>query len=327
MGRKSYFKRNTVAETNKLGSERRISEDFVSNISSLDGDTRLVIPLDVNLVPFKYFNSRKFLKHGPEVLIERGKSIRNLLIGRDEPVKLREEAFDKIKENVFYCSYSFMPVSGKDQRKRKVSLVECLEGAKMFTYSENGPKIELKAYDDSSRVDREGAEIIVSVPSRVKKASRYQLKFSSVPVKDTRNKWPIAYQVSTDHICPHKRFNIRYRFEDDVDSSRIFNFCSHEIAAYMKIADHYKNEKKTMVPLQMSQFAIPTQGTSDFYTKMDNFCLKEDLNNKGKKKLRLLDRAEKEILLWELVKQNGHDDTFYATEKLRNYDWSVPGRK
>jgi hypothetical protein len=330
MAHKKYFKKKTPGEiltscsptSNKSGKLKIANQNIIKNIIHLGNPNHgLIIPSDIDIVPTRY-NPRKFMKHGNEVKIKRYRTIDDLLVGRDEPVKVREESFEKMRGN-FYCGYSFMPVVGKDRRKRKVPLVECMEGAKIFTYSENGPKIKIHAYDDSFRVDKEGAEIIASVPSRMEKDPRHEFKFSSVPVKDNKNKWRIAYELATDHNCGSKRFNIRYRYMDDKESSKVFNFCSHEIAAYLKITDHYLKNEKNHVPLQMSQFAIPTQETADFYTNMDNSCLKEYIDDKGKTKLRNLNRAEKEILLWNYVKQEGHDKTFFATDKLKDYDWGV----
>ena len=43
------------------------------------------------------------------------------------------------------------------------------------------------------------------------------------------------------------------------------------------------------------------------------------LQEDGKK--RPLNEAEKEILLWGLVKKHGNNATFYATNKLQDYAW------
>ena len=124
--------------------------------------------------------------------------------------------------------------------------------------------------------------------------------------------------ISTDHQCGSKRFNIRYTYSEEKETSKVFNFCAHDIAGYLKIMDHYWNKDKNLVPLQMNQFAIPTQETANFYNKLSKNCL---IQISEDKKPRKLNRSEKEILLWGLVHKLGHDKTFFAKEKLKDYNW------
>lgn len=54
-----------------------------------------------------------------------------------------------------------MPLIGNDWRKRKVPLVECLEGARLFAYAHQiGNSIRVKPYSDARRVETEGAEVV-----------------------------------------------------------------------------------------------------------------------------------------------------------------------
>jgi len=316
MKKKNFFGENTAAEIKKLKNVRKISANLVEIIYNLDNCEALI--LEVDLIPTRYKNARKFMKHGVEVKLPRVRSLEGAIKRSKTPIQLREEKFNSIKNNA-YCGYSFKPIIGTDKRTRKVSLVECIQGAKLYAYSnqERGPRVNVKPYDNARRVSKEGAEVIVEVPSRTEKQSRQQFKFSSVPVIDNSEKLAISYNLSTDHNCPSKRFNIRYRFEKDKESSRAFNFCAHEIAGYLAIVDFYWKENKNIIPLQMSQFAIPTQETVNFYQKLCNNCL----IHPKKQKIRKLHRAEQEILLWGLVYKKGHDKTFFATEKIRDYSW------
>ena len=81
-----------------------------------------------------------------------------------------------------------------------------------------------------------------------------------------------------------------------------------------------------MIPVQMCQFAIPTQQTVDYYLKLGNNILIYDNNLKNKNKLRKPNRAEKEIGLWALVKSLGHDKTFYSKKSrdgdVADYRWN-----
>lgn len=148
---------------------------------------------------------------------------------------------------------------------------------------------------------------------------------TSVPVRDNKEKHAISLNIGSDHSCPSKRFNIRYRYSDDKESSGIVNVCAHEIAAYLGVIEHFWDEQKNVVPLQMCQYAIPTQQTVDYYLRLENNVLVKDKSLKGENKFRKMNRAEKEIALWALVKELGHDATFYAKKSrdkdVAEYNW------
>jgi hypothetical protein len=320
MKTKSYFAQPTPGQIKRYTNVREASSDLVNQILDLAKDDALIIK--TRLIPQGHKTSKKFMKHAVEIKTKRFYSLEEAIQTRRTPVQLREEAFNDLR-TPFKCGYSFKPFLGNDKKTRRVSLVECLEGTKLYCYvhQENSnsitPSITVKPYDDAVRVDREGAEILVKVPSRMKKAPRYEFKVSSVTVADTKNKWANAYNISTDHDCQSKRFNIRYAYDWDKESSKVFNFCAHEVAAYLAIVDYYWTEKKNVIPLQMSQFAIPNKETVDYYNKLSKNCLIQENGEKTRK----LNQAEKEILLWGLVKKLGHDNTFFAKDKVRDYNF------
>ena len=158
------------------------------------------------------------------------------------------------------------------------------------------------------------------MPSRTKKQPRHGIKFISVPVEGTDRKVGIAHSISTDHTCGRKRFAIRYKDHDEKESSHVFTFCAHEIAAHLVILDFYMHTKKNMTPLEMNQFAIPTQETVDYYLNLMNRCLIQTSFDVDPRKL---SKAEMEILLWDLVQQEGHDSTFFATKDPKEYRWQL----
>ena len=317
---KLFFQEPTATTIEDYRYVRYISQDFIDNILDIPDDEAVII--EGSLIPEEFGSSRKFIKHGKEVKLKRYRSLEQIAKSRKTPVQLREEAFNKIQNNA-YSGYSFKPFMVPDKRTRKVSLVECLEGTRIYCYAnqqiEGKPSISVvKSYKDSSGVEKDGADIIVKVPSRTKKMSRYNIKFMSVPVVDSRMKWGIAYGISSDHNCMHKKYLIRFRHKNDKETSRQFNFCAHEIAGYLGIIDHFHNNHKNLIPLQMSQFAIPTQYTVDFYKKLcNNSLIRTD------SKVRKLNKSEKEIFLWGLVYKQDHDSTFYAAEKVKDYNWKI----
>lgn len=306
---------NTVSADNNL----------IDRIESLEEDKVLII--ETRLIPPNYFTQRKFLKHGQEVKPERVYTLEQMAKEIFVPVRLREEAFNSIADGP-YCGYSFIPLVGRDKRKRKVSLVECLEGARLFAYAHKvGTGIEFKSYEDSKKVESEGAEITVRVPSRTQKRSRYEFNLISVPIVDNRDKFAITQSIaSTGHDCKRKQYDFRFKYEDEKESSRLFNFCAHEIAAYFEVANYSWNILKNIIPLEMNQFAIPTGKTVEYYKRLCDSTLIRDNNLKTKDKLRKLNKADKEILLWGFVHRYKHNETFFARERIENYDWQLRGR-
>jgi len=326
--KKEFFRVPSAAEI--LGNDRiiEVSDDMVNSILSLYKDQSIIIKR--GLVPESFESSRKFMKHGPEVKPKRQLSLTQMLKDPQRPLDLRNEAMSTISPKA-YSGYSFKPFIGTDRKTRRVHLVECLEAAKLYAYCHSDiafkPHIELKPYHDAKRVAIDGTEIMGLVPSRTLGQGNYEIRFYSVPIAENKRKWGLAYNISTSHNCKSKLFNIRYRFETDKESSKQFNFCAHEIAMYMAIIDHYHDKHNNLIPIEQSQFALPTEFTADFYKRLDtNVVIQPDED----KNPRRLNRADKEILLWGLVFAQGRDHgfdkaqlkTFFATRKLREYDWS-----
>src|SRR3989338_4350784 len=216
MVKKIFFKEATIKEIKK---KNKVKINFLYEISHLKQNEYTIIN---SFIPKNYQNSRKFMKHGLEVKPMRYYSLEHALKIEKTPVQLREEAFNKINSYEF-CGYSFMPL-GKDKRKRKISLIECLEGARIFAYSkQRNLPIELSFYMDSKRVEQEGAEVVAELPSRRKKERRIKLKLTSIPVIDSPRKYAIASNIGSDHSCLLKRYKIRYKFQDEKESSNVFN--------------------------------------------------------------------------------------------------------
>jgi len=319
--KKQFFKEDTKSEILGKNYVDSLELGGLEVVGSLDNDEYTVVR---EFVPRGYESARKFMKHGPEVKPRRLHSIDQAVFLSKTPVQLREGAFNSIT-GINYCSYSFVPL-GNDSRKRKVSLIECLEGARLFAYSyQSGTGIKVKPYADSKRVRIDGAEVVVEVPSRTKDERRMKFKLTSVPFVDSKEKYVVSLNIGSDHSCPSKRFNIRYRYSDDKESSGVVNMCAHEIAGYLQLVSYAMQEHKNLIPLQMSQFAIPSQETVDYYLKWCNNVLVKDEVLESKDKLRKPNRAEKEIALWVLVKALGHDRTFYADRSIdgniKDYNW------
>lgn len=319
MVKKSFFKQLTKAEIKK---KKFVEISHLIDVETLSNDEFTIIP---NQVPRGYDSARKFMKHGTEVKLKRVYSITQSIQLSNTPIQLREKAFDSIKRHTL-CGYTFLPL-GRDKRKRKISLVECLEGVRIFAYSHqvSGSRIKVKPYSDSLKVRQEGAEVIIEVPSRTEKSERIQLKLLSMPFVDSPEKYGITNNLSSDHSCPSKRFNIRYRYSDDKEASGIFNLCCHEMAGNLELIQSEWDKNKNLIPLQMCQFAIPTQKTVDYYLRWERNILTRDEELKSEDKLRKPNRADKEIGLWAFVEAFGYDETFYSRESrdghVKDYIW------
>ena len=320
--KKSFFTESTKTE---IKEKERIDLSRIIKVKDLEDSQFGVLPSSI-LIPRGFENARKFMKHGREVKPRRFYSLGHASEDGRTPIQLREEAFNNI-QNLYYCSYSIMPF-GKDERKRKIALIECLEAARIFAFSHQfGKEILIKPYDDAFRVKKDGAEIIAKVPSRTKNHHYLEFKLMSVPIIDSTEKYRISLNFNSDHSCPSKRFNIRYKYLDDKESSSVINICAHEIAAYLKTIEYYWNIEKNIIPIQMCHFAIPTQETVNYYLKFENNLLIFDESIKPKDKLRKPNRGEKEIGLWALVAELDYDKTFYSKKSrdgdVADYNWSI----
>ena len=337
--KKQFFREASVGEIRrkKFVDFKELGELAV--IASFEPDEYTVLP---DYVPRGYENYKKFMKHGPEVRLPRFFSLEQAVKQGNTPVQLREQAFNSA-DGFNFCGYSILPIGVEekekareselriDERKRKIALNDCLEGARIFAYSyQSGTGIKVRPYKDSKRVRIDGAEVLCDVPSRSMRGKgtegmRKKFKLLSVPFVDSREKYAIAFNIGSDHSCPAKRFNIRYCYTDDKESSGVVNICAHEIAAYLQLIQQEFGDNKNIIPLQMCQFAIPAQETVDYYLKIGNNLLIRDKSMKGDVKLKKPNKAHKEIALWAFVEALKHDKTFYSRQSrdgnVSDYNW------
>lgn len=325
---KTYFQEPTKGQ---IFQYERIEarNDLVDKILALEEQQYLLI--QEPLIPEHYNSSWHFLKHAERVHLRfRDMIPRFLRKGTTAvPIDLRIKEFDAVKEKPgLFSGYDYTPVdihpyNHKDTRVRRISLVECLEGARIYAYTHQVPMppIEVESYTDARAVERDGAFFHVHVPSRIKGQGRYRFNVTSVPVRDTIHKWSIAWATASEgHDCLRGMYmGIRYATKED---SHVFNWCAHEIAAYIAMMS-MMSSKGTRTPLQMSQIALPTQGTVDFYKRLCDSVLIDNAKGEEKQNIRVLNKAEQETLLWGLVHKKGHNQTFFAEGNLKKYDWKL----
>ncbi|MBI5798120.1 hypothetical protein HZA98_04420 [Candidatus Woesearchaeota archaeon] len=305
-----------------------VEKDLVETILSIAESDYILLPK--GLVPEKYPSSWNFLRHGPFVRAGLRERVTSFVKGARVPVDFRIDSFGAL-ESQAYAGYAYSPLTivpyvHRDTRERRVSLVECLEGARIDAYVHQVPAahVGIEEYSRAGAVKKDGAIFHVHVPRRIKGMRRYQFNINHVPVIDNADKWGIAWATMTQgHDCLRGEYlNIRFAKQD----TGVFNWCAHEIAGYFAVI-RTLNERGNKVPLQMSQFALPTPLTVDFYKRLCDSVLVHDEELESKDKIRKLNKAEKEILLWGLVGKKGHHPTFFAKDKIKDYDWSLRHRE
>jgi len=318
MEKKNYFCQNTINEILKkeFVPFEEIGLENLENLAFSNNYTILPEPISEDEEIQK-----KFIKHGPELKLKRAYSISESL--KREKSQEIGDAFDNIKQ-IPSC-YSFKPYWGLDQRNRRVHLVDCVKGAKLYAYSQNSEeKIEIFPYDSSKKVEKEGAQVLLKVPSTTKGISPHEFQFSFVPIINNSFKKEISLQLLSDHVCGYKRFReLKYDFSNSPQFSKTNDFCFHEIAGYFSIIDYFSSRKNN-VPFEENNFVIPTLSTAKFNVSLENNVL---LSHKGEKgqEYRKIKFADKEILNWRRVKSLGYEKTFFSRKSrdgnLRDYVW------
>lgn len=215
------------------------------------------------------------------------------------PFKLRSKAFFEgmsalAEEDNFHVGYMIWPVSGNDMSPIMIPFWSLAEGCMMDAYNarvclgEAGSKVE-RAY---------GPEVIVKVPSREKKASRYVVKFSNIPCREMENSeravvgWNTrpAYGrivdgefVQDESASPaHNLTNVSHEGGHRNGESFLFTMVyPHCVAAYQEIIRNAMREGD-FSPLEMSQIAVLARDDAAFYNKVrNNILMAEQNGNRG----------------------------------------------
>tara|TARA_Y100000310_G_C20664513_1_gene806704 strand:+ start:439 stop:1431 length:993 start_codon:yes stop_codon:yes gene_type:complete len=327
MVKKAFFREPTEAQIRRRKPVNS-SGNHLTELINLNPDQYLVISTPL-LKPAFQDEPEKFEKHGPEIPVHRFPSMKQACQQRTTPLDLREQAYKQASKRTSHSCYSFSPLIGNERRRRRVSLVQILDGAQLFAHATRDTEgIKVTPYHDAGKVARDGAQVIVTVPSTEKKKPRYKAKVSGVPVKDNERKHAIAFSFKTDHVCDFKRFKgLRYPYETDPETSEIEQVCKHDVASEYGIIDHYWNQEHNIRPLETTPIALPSQLLVDLYKRMLDSLLVYDPKITAKNNLRKPNQAEKQVLLDQAVKTLGHNETLFCDGKrdghLSTYDWSL----
>ena len=320
--KKKFFREPTETEIiSQLDNFVSADSDLIKILEeSLDERQGLII--EKGLVP-EGFTHRKFRKHGGEILLDYQKY--------KTPFEARDYELNHLDNSKIYTHLSFTPLKGKDRRKRIITPIAGLEAARIIYHSyhtyrkqaEDLSFIEIKPYDETRRAGIDGITATAKVPSRTICRILYKFNLTSIPVIDNKNKLVIASSIGSTHECEEKQFLFGYAKEEDEEEFNVLYLDEHDQAAFWKLAKYYWEEEKNIVPLEMSPFLFPTQFAINIYLDTLNKVLIRDEREQNKDKLRKPDKLEKNILLFEAIKEYGHRKIFYGKEKLNLVDWGI----
>jgi hypothetical protein len=265
---------------------------------------------------------QRFLKRGRCLDLNNNKTtLEELIKNEKRPLDLRRKLFNNLKIDEYeVAAYGYWGI--RKNQHRRIHLVDCIKGARLFAYSEQNKdekeNIVIRKYELIEKEDvgvGMGADVLMEVPSEQINKENYDITLRSIPILNDEDKYAIIFDFDADHVCKFRasRISRGYKARESLQDF-------HIIAAYLEFAHHELRADKNMIPLEQCLFAIPTQKTVDFYNKLSR-NVGIQYTDLGKKVRRALNRAEKEILLWRFVEKYGHDETFFATKKLKDYKW------
>ena len=349
---KNLFKKRSIGKIKKLnihriGKKNILSKRFLKKVAKVIYESTFndAIIIERDILPHKeeYVNSKtgeidsnKFMNHTPNLKLPRYSSFSSLkkkLGNSDETILTTSQNIKRLYDNLdtkthfFYSGYTFRPFYGTPNKTiRKISLTEILKGTVIYL-TNNLADAKTKPYDSAKIVKKEGTQLTVSIKSR-SNDKLLSVKLISVPIENNIQKWPISYGLLSEHDCEFKKYrNLTYKKENSLGTSYIYNFCAHEIAAYIFAAEHYYNEENNIIPYLFRPFEIPNQNALDLFSKFRNNVLIRKVENESDKitkdTYRHLYDAEMEILFNANIADISFDNLFRHNKgvKIRDYVW------
>ncbi len=372
MGKKAFFRERTDREIKSLNVSRAYNQrNLVEKIDDLNPSNEgleirsLIIPAKFRRGNQGYEASRKCYKHGDLIRLPQPEGLDDSYGMIEIPLDLRVQAFSELQdmkqEEINFVGYSWRPVFGRNRTKRIVPFVWLSEGARIFSYAENFSRykqrnsqtgemeeragIKVEAYPDAGRVRKEGASVVVEVPSRTEKKPRYKFGFLHVPYIPNNPQHERNYNLATvfslqpallreegldempEGRTSHAIYDIQYTFSDAREQSPVIRFTPQDIAGYLGIIKKQLTEEHNITALMFNPFALPSKHQAEFYKRLCNNVLIFDPTLSSKDKLRKLHLAEKSILLARAISHFGHDDFAYWDPTrdgiYRDYNWGV----
>src|SRR3989338_1383532 len=308
MNKEGFFYRpSTVGEILGGKTVRYVSRDIAEKILELGQKEGLIVP---EIVPDNYESRMKFLKRAPQVVLDVGESQYDAIRWQITPAIAQKKAMRNL-ENREYCGFAWKSLR-RNEFKRG-TLDESIKGTKLFAWTElSGNAIEAKPYNNAD-VGFYGGKFKLWIPSRTPKHTRYEITAESVPLKNSKFNPVIWTDLAFTHYCGITGNDFSYRYVKSED------FCAHEVAALEKLAQKQFMISRNRVLYDFIPFPIPTEETVRYYNKLAAQIMVQYVDLNGKKRKRPLNKAEREILLWDFVRIRGYENSFGAKGKVVGY--------
>lgn len=357
--KKPFFRERTAAEIRSMNCRRTGSaRELVERIMELNPKSDSLC-LMFGLTPREFGTkdstraSRRNLKHGKYASINQPYSVEDALKEGRIPLALRQEALDRLiripQEGNFCLGYSFRPIIGSNKTRVFVPFWAIMEGCRRDTYDlkvckSMSDKLDVGSkvipYVDANRVESEGGTVLVRVPSSSKGEKSYLVRWNHVAVKDNPQKRVICWGTVPNFVVSgedelanaepmHKMYNIRYTCREDREGSQFNMIYPQDIESHQAMIRCFMGHHN-IIPLERSQYAIPSVEAAEFWTKLCNNVLVEDLTLKDKSKkdsYRKLHIDEKCMLQARQVGVLGAQRTMYwdaeRDGRIKDYNWEI----
>jgi len=293
------------------------SRNIAEKVAMLSEDECLIIP---EIVPDGFESRLRFLKRGMQVVLDAGTMQSDAICRGITPKMAHKKAMSCLKPGQ-YCGLAWRSLRRNEWKR--LSLDEAVKGTKLFAWTEiTGNNIKAKPYNDCVDVGFYGGKFKFWVPSRTAKHQRYEITAESVPIKHSRFNHVIWTDICFTHYCGVVGNDFSFRYVKSED------FCAHEVAALEFLAkEEFRKEgyvsRGNRIPFDFLPFPIPTEETADYHKKLMCKVIVEHKEGKKTRK-RLLNKAEREILLWDFVRIRGYEAAFGRKgKKITEYRWAA----
>ena len=357
MGKKAFFRERTAEQIQGMNfKEVDIPKNLVRRIMDLD-PTIDSLGLTFSLIPEKFmtgrdsqYASRANMRRGYYLKLKQPISKEQARKNRRTPLQIRQEALSELRkipeEHNFCLGYSFRSITGPIRPLIVVPFWSILDGCRRDTYDQKvckklpfkniGSKVE--PYVDSKDVERKGGKVAVRFPSTYKGDRPYKIRWENLAIIDNEDKRIIgwgttpSYILLEDEVVDESEL-VRRRFKEPIH--KLYNFgyknpefdmrYPQETGSHQIMIRHFMREHN-LVPFEMSQYAVSSRMSADFYTKLRNNVAIFD-KTLERPKFRKLHIDEVCSCISRHVGHFDPDETMYwdaeRDGRIRDYNWEI----
>ncbi len=260
-----------------------------------------------------------------EPMDDEGETKRIDELGKERDLKPEEWVRILSDEGQLYNGLAYAGM--RSRQRRVVTLVEAIEGLKLFAYSDlshhRPDKIKFKRYTPERRGQIKGATYRVEVPSRSpnkdKRPENYRFWMHHVPLPQASSR----YVVWTEE---HARGDQPEKAEYHIDNEFVVDpyvWSAHAHAAHMAIAQSFKPHHFLDMPVPLvTQFLV--ERVYNMLRKHVRVVVKDE---QGKPHREYLNEAQLEIILWKAVLRYGYEKTIDVDSRtqgrIQDYAWCL----